>query len=90
MNQQYLTSENTKLLFTLNNALNKYSAFTSLGDFTLKTDIISKKSSNVKLPSPLEGKTVTIRSRNGFTLQLIKTPATMVMSIFVSYQFLWI
>lgn len=47
--------------------LKAYSTLTLFGAFSLKTDIISKKSSNVRLPSLEDEKTLHILSLNGLT-----------------------
>lgn len=50
--------------------LKAYSTLTFLGALSLKTDIMSRKSSNVISPSPLDEKTLVMRSLNGFTYKL--------------------
>jgi len=54
------------------NIRNAYSALTVRGAASLKTDIMSKKSSNVQSPSLLELKTLQILSLNGLTLSSVQ------------------
>ncbi len=57
----------TVALVSLPYILKAYSTLTFFGAFSLKTDIMSKKSSNDMFPSPDDEKTSQILSLNGLT-----------------------